>query len=33
VDTTLAVLTWFLTAPLGAWLERRAPKGAESLLG
>jgi uncharacterized membrane protein len=33
VDTTLAVLIWFLTAPLGAWLERRAPEGAESLLG
>jgi uncharacterized membrane protein len=33
VSTTLAVLTWFLTAPLGAWLQRRAPKGADSLLG
>jgi uncharacterized membrane protein len=33
VSTTLAVLTWFLTAPLGAWMERRAPKGADSLLG
>jgi uncharacterized membrane protein len=33
VSTTLAVVTWFLTAPFGAWLERRAPEGVESLLG
>ena len=33
VSTTIAVLTWFLTIPLGAWLERRAPDGVESLLG
>jgi TMEM175 potassium channel family protein len=32
-STTVAVLTWFLTAPFGAWLERRAPEGVESLLG
>jgi uncharacterized membrane protein len=32
-STTVAVLTWFLTIPLGAWLERRAPDGVESLLG
>jgi TMEM175 potassium channel family protein len=33
VDTTLAVLIWFLTAPFGALLNRRAPEGVESLLG
>ena len=33
VSTTLAVLTWFLTIPLGAWLERWTPEGVESLLG
>ncbi len=33
VSTTLAVLTWFLSAPFGAWLNRRAPEGVESLLG
>jgi uncharacterized membrane protein len=33
LSTTLAVATWFLTAPLGAILEKRAPEGAESLLG
>ena len=33
VSTTLAVAVWFLTAPLGAMLERRAPEGVESLLG
>lgn len=32
-STTIAVLTWFLTIPLGAWLERRAPDGVDSLLG
>jgi TMEM175 potassium channel family protein len=32
-STTVAVLIWFLTAPSGALLERRAPEGAESLLG
>jgi uncharacterized membrane protein len=33
VSTTLAVAVWFLTAPLGAVLQRRAPEGVESLLG
>ncbi len=33
VSTTLAVAVWFLTAPLGAMLGRRAPEGVESLLG
>ena len=33
VSTTLAVCVWFLTAPLGAALQRRAPEGVESLLG
>ncbi len=33
VSTTLAVAVWFLTVPLGTVLERRAPEGAESLMG
>ena len=33
VSTTLAVAVWFLTAPLGAMLSRRAPEGVESLMG
>ena len=33
LSTTVAVLTWFLTIPLGTWLDRRAPEGVESLLG
>ena len=33
ISTTLAVAVWFLTAPLGAVLERHAPEGVESLLG
>jgi uncharacterized membrane protein len=33
VSTTLAVLIWFLTAPFGIVAQRRAPEGAESLLG
>jgi hypothetical protein len=32
-NTTIAVLIWFLTIPFGRMLDRRAPKGAESLLG
>jgi uncharacterized membrane protein len=32
-STTIAVLIWFLTAPFGAVLERRAPEGVESLFG
>jgi uncharacterized membrane protein len=32
ISTTLAVLVWFLTAPSGVLLERRAPEGAESLM-
>jgi uncharacterized membrane protein len=33
VSTTLAVAIWFLTAPFGVLLERRAPEGVESLFG
>ena len=33
VSTILAVVVWFLTAPFGGWLQRRAPEGAESLFG
>ena len=33
LSTSLAVATWFLTIPLGALMQRRAPEGAESLLG
>ena len=33
LSTSLAVATWFLTVPLGALMQRRAPEGAESLLG
>jgi uncharacterized membrane protein len=32
-STTLAVAIWFLTAPFGVLLERRAPEGVESLFG
>jgi uncharacterized membrane protein len=32
-NTTIAVLIWFLTAPFGRMLERRAPEGVESLSG
>jgi uncharacterized membrane protein len=32
-STTVAVLIWFLTAPSGAWIERRAPEGVEQLFG
>jgi uncharacterized membrane protein len=32
-STTVAVLIWFLTAPFGVVLERRAPEGVESLRG
>ena len=32
-STTVAVLIWFLTAPFGRMLERRAPEGVESLFG
>jgi len=33
LSTSLAVATWFITVPLGALMQRRAPEGAESLLG
>lgn len=33
VSTTLAVAIWFLTAPFGVAVERRAPEGVESLFG
>jgi uncharacterized membrane protein len=32
LSTTLAVLIWFLTAPFGVVLQRRAPAGVEELL-
>lgn len=32
-NTSIAVLIWFLTIPFGRMLDRRAPDGAESLLG
>jgi len=33
VSTTLAVLIWFATAPVGIVLQRRAPAGTEQLFG
>lgn len=33
VSTTLAVVIWFLTAPFGVVLHRRAPAGVEQLTG
>jgi uncharacterized membrane protein len=32
-STTIAAATWFLTIPLGAWVESRAPEGVQELLG
>jgi uncharacterized membrane protein len=33
ISTTLAVAIWFLVIPLGIALQRRAPEGADELLG
>ena len=33
ISTTLAVVIWFLVVPFGILAERRAPEGAERLLG
>jgi TMEM175 potassium channel family protein len=33
LSTTLAVAIWFLTVPFGILAERRAPEGADQLLG